>query len=1107
MGVSMFTDNKNVQRFSMILLGFSMIVPLLAGAGKLLMSAATRLNLSAAGGLLGAGGALGRAKGALGAASGLGGKAGVIMKGIGKGVGMISGFLGPAGWAAIAIGGIATLLWKIHDNQKKKQERERRSGSMSLDLLGISEISYGARKATAPGAAPGSLSRTQELQTELAENETFTQMIDDAKKSGDAVDYLKMRYLGMTNAIELNTALSADEKVAMHQRAEGIISLALAQSGATEGAYDLAKALADFNTAAAVRKKGDFTWVSPVEAKTFREFKEDYEALSDKEKERKGGVNIGRGSPIVSQAFGGVNELEKKARQVIGDWGSIGTTMADAFKIGDSRQALSTLLGQVIELKQVADPDNMQFADWKKGIEASNAEMYNTIKSAESYDQAIQKIISDMGLIPLEVKTVWTLTTQKQFVDDLVKFETEGINKVNSQIETAIAEFPPLDTTNIEESYDRMADAAKAAQEAREEQQEAEKKAVEKQIQAKEKEQEAIEKTIDKINEEADAKREALEEAKDAADFLSDLHQADIDYYDALARGDYAQAARVQNDRQGLIEDQSYDQALDAIDDNEERAVKAQESKIDAIQAEIDKTQEALDKKQEMWDAENKAAQKAIDAINKNRDAAIEAEQKKYAAAEAAHAAKIKASQDAKNALIANLSAEAAAGKLSMEDIVKYAGVAATTIGEQLGWSPAQVAKFKNDMIGTLTAAYSSFLNSIGIVDAAKGGDLGMDGKPRKPGERPLPFKLVHTGGEIRPDATSGKGPIKNDETVRVLQSGEFVVQKKAVNKYGADVFEDINSMKMHTGGYVSPGAFKKPSKKQSIGTGPFAKSAIFTGGVVARNTAVSRIVQEASALFPKLLAKSPLAGQATGAAGAGGSASAAPAAFDTGSKAFGNPLSRPYRLTSDFGWRIHPTTGQRSFHQGQDMAKESGSPIYASERGKVVQQQVNDDISGNAFRLDHGAGWQTRYLHMSAFVAKLGDLVTKGQMIGRVGSTGRSTGPHLHFETKKDGKLLDPRSVVSLRSGGQIKMDNVLANLHNRETVLTAPLSAELKSGISKLNSTPSLAGEPGGDNINMGDRHYSITVNAAPGMSEEAVANKVFAKIERKESRMGYK
>jgi TP901 family phage tail tape measure protein len=1121
MGVSMFTDNKNVQRFSMILLGFSMIVPLLSGAGKLLMSAATRLNGSAFVSMFRPGGGAGKAMGAFGAAKGVGGKASVLMKGIGKSVGMISGFLGPMGWAALAIGGLATILWKIHDTQKKQQERERRAGSLSLDLLGIPTIDYSSRAASAPTASPAALSATQALKEELGENETYKQMVTDAKQSGNALSYLTQRYVGMSRAIALNTELTDKERVAMELRAKSIISLAMAESGATEDAYELAQALESAGKQAEAGNRG-WTWIDPTEAKraealgkkineineSTEEGSKGFSALGEPSTKSESTYNPFTGETSPLGASGELSEIQDKIRRIIGDWGAVGTTMADSFKIGDTKQALSTVLGQVLELKQVADPVGNSFDDWKKGIEASSPAMYNAIKDADSYDEAIRTIVADMGLIPAEVRTVWSITTQKQFIDDLIEFEA-GVDTVAKKFQAQIDSGPVADNTeNIEASYDKKVEAAQAAQEAAEEAQEAEKKAVEKQIKAKEKEQEAIEKTIDKINEEADAKREALEEAKDAADFMRDMRQADIDYYDALARGDYAQAARVQNDRQGMVEDQSYDQTLDAIDDEEERAVKAQQSKIDAIQAEIDKTQEALDKKQEMWDAENKQNQKAIEALNKNRDSAIAAEQKKVAAAEAARAAKVKASEDAKNKMIADLNAEAAAGKLSMEDIVKYAGTAAAVLGEQLGWSPAQVTKFKNDMVGTLTAAYSGFLNSIGIVDLAKGGDLGMDGKPRKPGERPLPPQLVHTGGEIKPDATSGKGAIKDDETVRVLQSGEFVVQRKAVNKYGTDVFEDINSMKMHTGGYVSPGAFKKPDKKQSIGTGPFAKPAMFQGGGVARNAAMSRIVQEANALFPKLLAKSPLAGQApAGPGGAGGSTSAAPASYDTGEKTFGNPLTRPYRLTSGFGWRIHPTTGLRSFHQGQDMAKEAGSPIYASERGKIVQQQVNDGIAGNAFRLDHGSGWQTRYLHMSKFVAKLGDLVTKGQIIGRVGTTGRSTGNHLHFETKKDGKLLDPRSVVSLREGGEIKLDNVPANLHRKETVLTAPLSAELKEGISRLNSTPSFAGESGGDTVSMGDRHYNIVVNAAPGMSEEAVANRVFAKIERKESRMGYK
>jgi murein DD-endopeptidase MepM/ murein hydrolase activator NlpD len=114
-------------------------------------------------------------------------------------------------------------------------------------------------------------------------------------------------------------------------------------------------------------------------------------------------------------------------------------------------------------------------------------------------------------------------------------------------------------------------------------------------------------------------------------------------------------------------------------------------------------------------------------------------------------------------------------------------------------------------------------------------------------------------------------------------------------------------------------------------------------------------------------------------------------------------------RLSSPFGWRLNPVTRRRSLHEGMDLVAPRGAAVYAASGG-VVTKAGREAGYGNMVEIDHGNGLVTRYAHASALDVKVGDLVEKGQMIARVGTSGRSTGPHLHFEVRMAGTPLDPR-------------------------------------------------------------------------------------------------
>lgn len=121
-------------------------------------------------------------------------------------------------------------------------------------------------------------------------------------------------------------------------------------------------------------------------------------------------------------------------------------------------------------------------------------------------------------------------------------------------------------------------------------------------------------------------------------------------------------------------------------------------------------------------------------------------------------------------------------------------------------------------------------------------------------------------------------------------------------------------------------------------------------------------------------------------------------------------PSLRPVTgwISSNFGYRVSPFTGRREFHKGLDIATRHGTPIIAPADG-VVTVAGKKWLIGNMVSLDHGYGMLTRYGHLSKILKKKGDRVKRGEVIALVGNTGRSTGPHLHYEVRLNGVPVNP--------------------------------------------------------------------------------------------------
>jgi murein DD-endopeptidase MepM/ murein hydrolase activator NlpD len=132
-------------------------------------------------------------------------------------------------------------------------------------------------------------------------------------------------------------------------------------------------------------------------------------------------------------------------------------------------------------------------------------------------------------------------------------------------------------------------------------------------------------------------------------------------------------------------------------------------------------------------------------------------------------------------------------------------------------------------------------------------------------------------------------------------------------------------------------------------------------------------------------------------------------------------PISGEIDLTSGFGLRMDPFVRAMAMHTGVDFRGTTGDPVRATANGRVTTAGWNGGY-GKMVEIDHGNGLSTRYGHLSEILVKPGQSVRSGQIVGRVGSTGRSTGPHLHYETRVDGEAVNPQKF--LRAG--LRLGNI---------------------------------------------------------------------------------
>ena len=157
--------------------------------------------------------------------------------------------------------------------------------------------------------------------------------------------------------------------------------------------------------------------------------------------------------------------------------------------------------------------------------------------------------------------------------------------------------------------------------------------------------------------------------------------------------------------------------------------------------------------------------------------------------------------------------------------------------------------------------------------------------------------------------------------------------------------------------------------------------------------------------------------------------------------------------VTSSYGYRIHPVYGTRKLHHGIDLRGRTGTNVYAVTNGKVIKATNNGNGYGKEVRIRHDNGMITQYAHLSRITTRKGRRVKKGQIIGKVGNTGISTGAHLHFGVMKNGRWVNPKTNLKMVGANQLKGERL--TLFKQQI---KQLDSEIEALRNSISTTDSL-------------------------------------------------
>lgn len=614
-----------------------------------------------------------------------------------------------------------------------------------------------------------------------------------------------------------------------------------------------------------------------------------------------------------------------------------------------------------------------------------------------------------------------------------------------------------------------------------------------------------------------DIRQKIFEAEKTRIQRLAEMYSRNIDINAAITTGNLDEAAKLS--AEGTAQQEQW-----ALDDSAEGAKSASEKRIEAL----DKQKELIDKQKkarmDALDEIEKREKQAMEDRQKREDQALKDEEdrakkridkKKKDQAESnriyldgkrreqeADRRKAEAELAVLRAYLPKNKAEAEAQRAAIEAIYKKYGLtlqaqgkewsgivgkslstAVATEGNRLksvvnwsqvgtdiatamikgafGMTPTQFAAFIN---GGTAPANSLFGTQAGKYVARTRATAGMKnggyaGRLNDPNAGAL-----HTGGIV---AHGGSGRVGRSggrtagEVDKRLLVGEGVVSRKGMRLIGKAGLDNINSGR-GGGGTMGMGSTVAATMGAALGQQTIVQT--LRGAYMKRNGSAGSnfgsrfgvktdIGQVAADIFQQGVSQVYKSGKVVY-LGHG--------SYPGGGNFSGNARPAAGTVTSLFGPR---NLLGMSFHNGIDIANSAGTPIKASQAGRVIYTGWDNTGYGNYTQIQSADGSMYGYGHQNSIAVRAGQKVATGQLIGRMGSTGKSTGPHLHFQIGRNGKWFNPRDVMPQLKTGGFTLNEGYANLHPNETVLTAPLTEQFKQGVQNFAES--------------GNSQYTVTIS----------------------------
>jgi murein DD-endopeptidase MepM/ murein hydrolase activator NlpD len=657
----------------------------------------------------------------------------------------------------------------------------------------------------------------------------------------------------------------------------------------------------------------------------------------------------------------------------------------------------------------------------------------------------------------------------------------------------------------------------------------------------------AIDAAIEAEQKAEEIRQRIFEAEKTRIQRMAQLFSDNIDINMAINSGNLDEAAKLSSNSQAQVQQWAVDDQMALSGDASKNRIDKMQDQKDAIEAakkarlealeEIKKKdeevlQDRIDRENDALKATQETARKEVDArkkaaVEKNKNDLAEfkktqdAEKKRLDQSVEALKATLPQTQEEYEKQGAKLQEiyKGYLGQLKVDgtswatfvstELTRNMNNESTKMHSNIAWD--QIGKqIANDMLkGAFNMDANAFAEFINGGKAPVNSLFGSDPKPyQKPAQAPPRPRTsafggrindpnagaLHTGGPVTMGGGGrvGKsGELKPTEVNKTLLVGEGVVNRRAMRLIGKAGLDQINS-----GGGMGGGA------TLGLGSVPAAFSAM-TGKMLIQKT-----MQGA---YDKAMGRmGTYVGSKSGVQGPGlvqtvqniaGAALGSQPAYRSGQVVYLGHGT--YKGGANLGVTARPADGRvvsefgprnllgMTFHNGIDIANAAGTPIKAAARGRIVFTGWDDTGYGNYVQMQAPDGTMFGYGHNSTIGVRAGQQVFPGQIIARMGSTGKSTGPHSHFQTGRDGKWFNPRALFPQLKNGGFTMNEGLANLHPKETVITAPLTEKFKQGVDNFANSGG-----GGYNVtmNFAGAHFETTADI-----EQAVLN-VHYKLEKK-------